>query len=52
MSGGIPALLRDPDTPEEVILAVQPRAPEEDPTLGIGVVVDRAGVPPHRRAEG
>ncbi|MFF5077428.1 hypothetical protein ACFY36_10275 [Actinoplanes sp. NPDC000266] len=35
-------------TPPDVEITDQARTPVEDPTLGIGVTVDRDGTPPHR----
>ena len=36
------------ETPSELEIHFEPRPPEEDPTLGMPVVVDRTGTPAHR----
>jgi hypothetical protein len=46
--GSAPAELRDPDTPEEVVVSTSARAPETDPTLGIQVRAPSEGTPTHR----
>ncbi|HBB32117.1 MAG TPA: hypothetical protein DDZ80_18740 [Cyanobacteria bacterium UBA8803] len=40
--------MRDPNTPDDVILRSEAREPVTDPTLGIPVNVDRQGTPRHR----
>lgn len=40
--------MRAPNTPQEVIIRVEPRKPVTDPTLGIAVNVNRDGIPLHR----
>lgn len=40
--------LRDPKTPDEVIITTTPREPVSDPALGIDVAVHREGAPHHR----
>jgi hypothetical protein len=40
--------MRDPKTPDDVIIRAEARKPETDPTLGIGVQVNKAGTPRHR----
>jgi hypothetical protein len=48
MAVDIPKELRDPHTPDEVVISSEPRVPETDPTLGVTVppVVD--GIPRNR----
>jgi hypothetical protein len=48
MSDVIPAELRDPDTPAEVVIRSSAREPVTDPTLGIEVQPQRNGTPLHR----
>jgi len=48
VSDQIPAELRDPDTPSEVVIEHQARAPVDDPTLGIEVPPKGEGRPKHR----
>ena len=40
--------MRDSKTPDDVIIRAEARKPETDPTLGIGVRVNREGTPRHR----
>ncbi|URD48281.1 hypothetical protein [Chroococcidiopsis sp. CCNUC1] len=40
--------MRDLKTPDDVIIRAEARKPETDPTLGIGVQVNREGTPRHR----
>lgn len=40
--------MRDPKTPEDVIIQPEARKPETEPTLGIPVAVNREGTPQHR----
>jgi hypothetical protein len=44
----IPQELRDPQTPEEVIITSEARAPVTDPTLGVEVARPSEGSPRHR----
>jgi hypothetical protein len=40
--------MRDSKTPDDVIIQAEARKPEIDPTLGIGVQVNKEGTPRHR----
>jgi hypothetical protein len=40
--------MRDPKTPDDVIVRAEARKPETDPTLGIGLRANREGTPRHR----
>jgi hypothetical protein len=40
--------MRDPKTPDDVIIRAEARKPETDPTLGIPVTINKQGIPPNR----
>jgi hypothetical protein len=48
VQGSAPSELRDPDTPEEVVISTSARAPQTDPTLGIRAGAATRGTPTHR----
>ncbi|MEQ8999975.1 MAG: hypothetical protein RID53_26110 [Coleofasciculus sp. B1-GNL1-01] len=48
MAESITDQMRDPNTPDDVMIRSQPRVPVTDPTLGIPVNVNRQGTPRHR----
>jgi hypothetical protein len=48
MSNGAPDEMRDPGTPEEVQIRLEPREPAWDPALGTEVSVEAEGTPRHR----
>lgn len=49
MPSVVPDHMRAPDTPDEVEIRLEPRAPGLDPTLGIAVDIDRSGGEPAHR---
>src|ERR1043166_1834098 len=40
--------MRDPNTPDDVVVTLEPREPVTDPTLGVQVQVAADGAPKHR----